>query len=147
MTDAKRGTRNDGSRIRGIPASAVDADADRVALIALAEDGAVDVTTLVTASANESATGRIEYRTGGVVAGTAWADAVARLCECSIEWAARDGDPVPVDAVIGWLRGSFPAVLRAERPLLNVLQQNVGQYESAFGEIRLEPHAGSGFVQ
>jgi hypothetical protein len=33
------------------------------------------------------------------------------------------------------------------KALLNVLQQNVTQYESAFGEIRLEPRAGSGFVQ
>lgn len=33
------------------------------------------------------------------------------------------------------------------KALLNVLQQNVGQYEAAFGEIRLEPKAGSGFVQ
>jgi flagellar protein FlaG len=33
------------------------------------------------------------------------------------------------------------------KALLNVLQQNVGQYESAFGEIRLEPRAGTGFVQ
>ena len=33
------------------------------------------------------------------------------------------------------------------KALLNVLQQNVSQYESAFGEIRLEPRAGSGFVQ
>src|ERR1700704_719044 len=33
------------------------------------------------------------------------------------------------------------------KALLNVLQQNVGQYEAAFGEIRLEPRAGSGFVQ
>lgn len=33
------------------------------------------------------------------------------------------------------------------KALLNVLQQNVSQYESAFGEIRLEPKAGSGFVQ
>lgn len=33
------------------------------------------------------------------------------------------------------------------KALLNVLQQNVGQYETAFGEIRLEPRAGSGFVQ
>jgi hypothetical protein len=33
------------------------------------------------------------------------------------------------------------------KALLNVLKQNVGQYESAFGEIRLEPQAGSGFVQ
>jgi len=29
------------------------------------------------------------------------------------------------------------------KALLNVLQQNVSQYESAFGEIRLEPRAGS----
>ena len=33
------------------------------------------------------------------------------------------------------------------KALLNVLQQNVTQYEAAFGEIRLEPRAGSGFVQ
>jgi hypothetical protein len=36
------------------------------------------------------------------------------------------------------------------KALLNVLQQNVSQYESAFGEIRLEPsHAGAsgGIVQ
>jgi hypothetical protein len=33
------------------------------------------------------------------------------------------------------------------KALLNVLQQNIGQYESAFGEIRLEPRAGAGFVQ
>jgi hypothetical protein len=33
------------------------------------------------------------------------------------------------------------------KALLNVLQQNVSQYETAFGEIRLEPHAGSEIVQ
>ena len=33
------------------------------------------------------------------------------------------------------------------KALLNVLQQNVTQYESAFGEIKLEPRAGAGFVQ
>jgi hypothetical protein len=33
------------------------------------------------------------------------------------------------------------------KALLNVLQQNVTQYESAFGEIKLEPHAGTGIVQ
>jgi hypothetical protein len=33
------------------------------------------------------------------------------------------------------------------KALLNVLQQNVSQYEAAFGEIRLEPHAGVGLVQ
>jgi flagellar protein FlaG len=33
------------------------------------------------------------------------------------------------------------------KALLNVLQQNVSQYETAFGEIRLEPKAGGGIVQ
>jgi hypothetical protein len=33
------------------------------------------------------------------------------------------------------------------KALLNVLQQNVTQYEAAFGEIKREPQAGVGFVQ
>ena len=33
------------------------------------------------------------------------------------------------------------------KALLNVLQQNVSQYESAFGEIKLEPQAGASLVQ
>ena len=33
------------------------------------------------------------------------------------------------------------------KALLNVLQQNVTQYESAFGEIRLEPQTPGGSVQ
>ena len=33
------------------------------------------------------------------------------------------------------------------KAVVNVLQQNVTQYESAFGEIKLEPQAGAGVVQ
>ncbi|MEX2262320.1 MAG: DUF3467 domain-containing protein [Bryobacteraceae bacterium] len=33
------------------------------------------------------------------------------------------------------------------KALLNVLQQNVTQYEAAFGEIKLEPQASAGAVQ
>ena len=33
------------------------------------------------------------------------------------------------------------------KAFLNVLSQNVTQYEAAFGEIKLEPHAGASFVQ
>jgi len=36
---------------------------------------------------------------------------------------------------------------RSSKAVLNVLQQNVTQYESAFGEIKLEPQAGAGVVQ
>ena len=32
------------------------------------------------------------------------------------------------------------------KALLNVLSQNVTQYESAFGEIKLEPQAGAGAI-
>jgi hypothetical protein len=33
------------------------------------------------------------------------------------------------------------------KALLNILQQNLSQYEAAFGEIRLEPHSQAGVVQ
>jgi hypothetical protein len=33
------------------------------------------------------------------------------------------------------------------KALLGILQQNIAQYESAFGEIRLEPKPGAGFIQ
>lgn len=33
------------------------------------------------------------------------------------------------------------------KALMNILQQNVSQYESAFGEIRLEPHTQDGVLQ
>jgi flagellar protein FlaG len=33
------------------------------------------------------------------------------------------------------------------KALFNILQQNIGQYESAFGEIRLEPQQPGGVVQ
>ncbi len=33
------------------------------------------------------------------------------------------------------------------KALFNILQQNISQYEGAFGEIRLEPHAQGGVIQ
>ena len=33
------------------------------------------------------------------------------------------------------------------KALFNILQQNISQYEAAFGEIRLEPHGQAGVVQ
>lgn len=109
-----------------LSAESIRTDAERVAKIALTEDGPIDVTTLVTADPDEQARGGIEYRTGGIVAGVAWAAAVARLTGCTIQWAASEGAKVPPDSVVGELEGSFPAVLRAERPLLNLLQRACG---------------------
>jgi nicotinate-nucleotide pyrophosphorylase (carboxylating) len=104
----------------------VSGDAERIAAIALAEDGATDITTAVTIPAGLAAEGIIEYRSGGVLAGAVYADAVARACECRIEWRVPDGRVVPRGAVVGVLHGDLGRILRAERPLLNLLQRACG---------------------
>jgi len=104
----------------------VSGDAERIAAIALADDGATDITTAVTIPAGLAAEGIIEHRSGGVLAGAVYADAVARACECRIEWRVPDGRVVPPGAVVGVLRGDLGRILRAERPLLNLLQRACG---------------------
>ncbi len=101
-------------------------DAERIAAVALAEDGEVDLTTGLTVPANLDGEGRLEYRSGGVVAGAAFADAVARACDCRIDWRAPDGRVVAAGAVIGIVRGRLSRILRAERPILNLLQRACG---------------------
>jgi nicotinate-nucleotide pyrophosphorylase (carboxylating) len=104
----------------------VTGDAERIAATALAEDGQTDVTTTLTVPGGVDAEGRIEYRSGGVVAGGAYADAVARACDCRIEWRAPDGRVVPAGTTIGLVHGSLSRILRAERPMLNLLQRACG---------------------
>jgi nicotinate-nucleotide pyrophosphorylase (carboxylating) len=103
-----------------------EAPRDRIAAIALSEDGERDVTTIVTVPAGLDAEGVIEYRTGGVLAGNAFADAVAQACECRIDWRAPDGRILPAGAIAGVIRGQLTRILRAERPLLNILQRACG---------------------
>ncbi|HEX6668268.1 MAG TPA: carboxylating nicotinate-nucleotide diphosphorylase, partial [Gemmatimonadales bacterium] len=97
-----------------------------IAAIALAEDGDTDVTSALTVPANLDGQGTLEHRTGGIVAGAAYADAVARTCDCRIEWRAPDGRKVPPGSVIGLVHGRLNRILRAERPLLNLLQRACG---------------------
>ena len=104
----------------------MSADAARIAAVALAEDGDIDVTTAVTVPAGLQAEGIIEYRSGGVLAGAAYADAVAQTCDCRIEWRAPDGRSVRPGAVVGLMRGALARILRAERPMLNLLQRASG---------------------
>jgi nicotinate-nucleotide pyrophosphorylase (carboxylating) len=104
----------------------VTPDAERIAAVALAEDGATDITTVLTVPAGVAGEGRIEYRSGGVVAGAAYADAVARACECRIEWRAPEGRTVAAGTVAGVVHGPFGRILRAERPMLNLLQRASG---------------------
>jgi nicotinate-nucleotide pyrophosphorylase (carboxylating) len=104
----------------------VTPDAERIAAITLAEDGDSDITTALTVPAGVGGEGRIEYRSGGVVAGTIYADAVARACECRIEWRVPEGRKVSSARVIGIVHGRLGRMLRAERPMLNLLQRACG---------------------
>jgi nicotinate-nucleotide pyrophosphorylase (carboxylating) len=99
---------------------------ERVAASALAEDGRLDITSALTVSPGIRAGGVIEYRSGGVLSGLAYADAVASQCGCRIEWTAAEGDSVPPAVAVGVARGDLGDVLRAERPMLNLLQRASG---------------------
>jgi nicotinate-nucleotide pyrophosphorylase (carboxylating) len=104
----------------------VTGEAERLAALVLAEDGNRDVTTAVTVPTGLPAEGLIEYRENGVLAGTAWADAVAHACDCRVEWRAPDGRSVTAGTTVGIVRGTLARILRAERPMLNLLQRASG---------------------
>jgi nicotinate-nucleotide pyrophosphorylase (carboxylating) len=101
-------------------------DLERIAAIALAEDGDTDVTTAVTVPGGLEAEGVIQYRSGGVLAGAAYADAVALACTCRIEWRAPSGRLLRPGSIAGIIRGPLVRILRAERPMLNLLQRACG---------------------
>jgi nicotinate-nucleotide pyrophosphorylase (carboxylating) len=104
----------------------VTPDAERIAAVALAEDGETDITTVLTVPTGVDGEGRIEYRSGGILAGAGYADAVARACDCRIEWRAPEGRAVAPGAVVGIVHGPLGRILRAERPMLNLLQRACG---------------------
>jgi len=51
---------------------------------------------------------------------------VARACECRIEWRAPEGRMVAAGTVAGVVQGPLGRILRAERPMLNLLQRASG---------------------
>ncbi len=103
------------------------ADAERVARLALDEDGPVDVTSEITIAPALAGVGAIELRSGGVLAGSGYADAVVRAVGLRpIRWLAEDGDAVPAGTVVGTVEGPLVRMLRVERPLLNMLQRSCG---------------------
>jgi nicotinate-nucleotide pyrophosphorylase (carboxylating) len=99
---------------------------ERITAAALAEDGDADITTAVTVPPGTTAEGLIEYRDGGVLAGTVFADAVARACHCTVNWQNEDGTTLGAGMSVGRVRGELAAILRAERPMLNLLQRACG---------------------
>ena len=99
----------------------------RIARVAVAEDGREDVTSVVAVAKGTRATAEVECRSAGVVAGLAFADAVAEVCSTRpAEWRVREGDEVAAGTVIGTMQGDLARLLRAERPMLNILQRAVG---------------------
>jgi nicotinate-nucleotide pyrophosphorylase (carboxylating) len=101
------------------------ADADRVARAALAEDGPRDLTTIVTVPPTTLGHAVVELREPGVVAGFLYAAALARLAGCAVSWQAKEGEEIPPRA-IGDVEGTLAALLKAERPFLNLLQRASG---------------------
>lgn len=105
----------------------IEQDALALAKLALAEDGAFDITSEVVGAAGVAATAVVEYRSGGVVAGSAYANAVVRLCNCGgLKWSAGDGEIVQPGATVATLAGDLAGILFAERSLLNFLQRACG---------------------
>lgn len=102
-------------------------DARRLAETVLAEDGAFDITTDVTVQGDPFAEAFIEARSDGVFAGAAYADAVARACALApVKWRLEDGERFRACQRLGELEGPLRAILRCERPLLNLLQRACG---------------------
>ena len=102
-------------------------DATAVAKRALEEDGPGDLTSEVVDAAGLSATGVVEYRSGGVVAGRVYADAVLRLCGCGpMEWLVEEGQSVGPNSDIGRIDSDLAKILRAERTFLNIMQRSCG---------------------
>ncbi len=103
------------------------ADAARLATLALAEDGTVDITTQVSVDLGMVAAAGLDFRTSGILAGTTYADAVAQACGLeTVTWYQPPGTVITAGTTAGLLRGNLRQVLRAERPLLNLLQRAVG---------------------
>lgn len=100
-------------------------DATRIAAAALSEDGLVDLTTSVAVRQPVNGEGIIEARTPCVVSGLLYAETTARAAGCSVSWKAKEGAGVKA-GVIGKIRGDLAAILRAERPVLNILQRASG---------------------
>jgi nicotinate-nucleotide pyrophosphorylase (carboxylating) len=109
------------------PLDRVAEDAEDVARFSLAEDGPEDVTSEFTVPEELHGRGRIEFRSAGVLAGLAYADAVARQAGFgTVAWSVAEGSRIAGPATVGRVQGSLRAILLGERTLLNLLQRASG---------------------
>lgn len=100
-------------------------DATRLAAAALLEDGPIDLTTAVTVRRPVAGEAVIEARTASVVSGLLYAEATMRAAGCTVAWSVKEGDQVD-PGPWGRVKGDLAAILRAERPALNLLQRAAG---------------------
>ena len=106
-------------------------DVESVIARALSEDldGGVDVTTMATVPRSQRSRLVIVSRASGVVAGVPVAAAVFAMVggdEVRIEWESADGERVTPGSRVLSVVGSTHALLRAERPALNLLSHLSG---------------------
>ena len=101
------------------------ADAERIAQLALAEDGPRDLTSEASLVADRLAAARIDFHGRGILAGLQYAGAVARRAGCTVSWLATEGERIS-SRPIGRLGVGLVGILRAERALLNLLQRASG---------------------
>jgi len=105
----------------------IGADARRIAELALMEDGIRDVTSEACVAAGQFATGSLLFKSSGILAGTSYADAVTIICGLDpVVWYQPTGSALEAGSVAGVMQGDLASILRAERPLLNLLQRAVG---------------------
>lgn len=107
-------------------AGLVPTDVESVIARALAEDldGGEDVTTLATVPGGQRSRIALVSRADGVVAGVPVAAAVFAMVggeDIVIDWDAADGQRVHPSTVILRVTGTTHALLRAERPALNLI--------------------------
>jgi nicotinate-nucleotide pyrophosphorylase (carboxylating) len=92
---------------------------------ALVEDVGVlgDITTLACVDEDQAASAVFMARADGVLAGTALATETYRQVDdrISVEWTARDGDPVAAGSQLGCVSGRLRSILTGERTALNFL--------------------------
>ncbi len=105
----------------------IGADARRIAELALMEDGIRDITSEACVAPGQFATALIRSRAPASSPGTAYVDAVIITCGLEpIVWYQPSGTAMEAGAHAGVVQGDLAAILRAERPLLNLLQRAVG---------------------
>lgn len=115
---------NGWSRLDDVALASLPEDADRLAGIALAEDGPLDVTSELMIAGDVRGDAALQARSAGVLAGAAYADAVVRGCGLSpVEWRISESGSFSPGQTLGRIVGPLRWILQAERPLLNLLQR------------------------